>query len=248
MKPNYSYGWIPQPHDDRDFLFSAIQATPPPPTADLRPQMPPVYDQSQLNSCTANAICAIVHYDLLSNQQPFTPSRLFVYYNERAMENSVNQDAGAIIRDGIKAINSLGVCSETEWGYDITKFAVKPPQPCYDHAILHKSLQYERVLQGQSTIESALAQGFPIVFGFYVKSSFESEKVANTGNYKPKSTESIVGRHAVVLVGYNRAKKQYMVRNSYGDSWGQKGHFTMPYEEVHSPSVSSDFWVIKKVS
>jgi C1A family cysteine protease len=57
--------------------------------------------------------------------QPFTPSRLFIYYNERVMEHTVSQDAGAQIRDGIKSVNHIGACPETDWPYVIANFAKK---------------------------------------------------------------------------------------------------------------------------
>jgi C1A family cysteine protease len=115
------YGWVPDLPDARDHMYAAPQrvlATLPS-QVDLRPQCPPVVDQGALGSCTANAI-ANAH---LFNQrkqmaaQSFLPSRLFIYYNERVMEGTVNSDSGAMIRDGIKSIAKQGVCPETQWPY-----------------------------------------------------------------------------------------------------------------------------------
>jgi hypothetical protein len=46
--------------------------------------------------------------------EAFTPSRLFIYYNERVIEGTVAHDAGAQIRDGIKAVAKLGAPPEDE--------------------------------------------------------------------------------------------------------------------------------------
>ena len=95
-----------------------------PPAVDLRTQCPPVYDQGQLGSCTANGIAGAIEFDRKKQDLPdFVPSRLFIYYNERVMEGTVAQDAGAQIRDGIKSVAKLGAPPETDWPYDIEKFA-----------------------------------------------------------------------------------------------------------------------------
>src|ERR1039457_3910241 len=105
------YGWQPDLPDHRDQLYAAPLAAigPVPAKMDLRGQCPPVYDQGQLGSCTANAIAAAIQFDRLKQKIPdFVPSRLFIYYNERAMENTVASDSGAQIRDGIKSVVAQG--------------------------------------------------------------------------------------------------------------------------------------------
>ena len=66
------------------------------PNVDLRSACPPVYDQGQLGSCTANGIAAAIGFDQMKQGvgDVFTPSRLFIYYNERVMEGTVQSDAG----------------------------------------------------------------------------------------------------------------------------------------------------------
>src|SRR5690348_2209286 len=175
------YGWIPDEPDHRDYLYAvppAVLATLPT-SADLRPQCPPVYDQGQLGSCTANAIAAAFQFDELKQQLPneFMPSRLFIYYNERAMEGTTHTDAGARIRDGIKSIAQLGVCTESEWPYVPAQFATKPSSQCYRDALNNRAVQYQRVVQSLMQLKGCIASGFPVVFGFTVYDSFESQQV-----------------------------------------------------------------------
>jgi len=248
-----NYGWKPDLPDHRDFKYAVPRhiSTVLPPSIDLRPNMPPVYDQGQLGSCTANSIGGAHHFEQIKQagiEKAFIPSRLMIYYNERDMEGDIDQDNGAQIRDGIKVVNSQGVCPETEWPYDITKFAVKPLVECYTHAKLHPTVSYHSVVQDISLFEQALASGFPMVFGFSVYSAFESSTVASTGVLKmPGAREKNLGGHAVLCVGYNRTKKQVLVRNSWGSSWGQQGYFWMPYAYITNPNLASDFWVIQSV-
>jgi C1A family cysteine protease len=90
-----------------------------PESVDLRPLCPPVYDQKDLESCTANAIGAAIEYNQMqTGKQSFVPSRLFNYYNERVLEGSIKQDAGAMIRNGTKTVARLGAPFEDVWPYD----------------------------------------------------------------------------------------------------------------------------------
>lgn len=135
------YGWAPDLPDHRDLTYSApaqfLMALPT--MVDLRPQCPPVYDQGQLGSCTANSIGGAIQFEQMKqNIANFTPSRLFIYYNERVIENTVNSDSGAQIRDGMKVVAKQGAPPETDWPYDITQYAVKPPAIAYTDAAKHK--------------------------------------------------------------------------------------------------------------
>ena len=89
------YGWRADSPDMRDYLLAVEPAKSLPRRKSLRTQMPPVYDQGQLGSCTANSIGAILEFNELKQAESdaATPSRLFIYYNERAMEGTVSQDS-----------------------------------------------------------------------------------------------------------------------------------------------------------
>ena len=247
----HRYGWQRDLPDHRDYVFAAPLAAlgPLPAAVDLRPQCPPVYDQGQLGSCTANAIAAAIQFDRLKQKiSDFVPSRLFIYYNERVIEHSVASDSGAQIRDGIKSVGKQGDCPETEWPYVISKFKAKPPVKCYADALQYKAVSYQRVIQSLAQMKGCLAAGYPFVFGFTVYESFESAAVAKTGHASlPKSGESVVGGHAVVGVGYDDTKQWFVVRNSWGEKWGMKGHFTLPYAYLSDANLASDFWTIRVV-
>ena len=245
----HKYGWKKDIPDTRDFKFRLAEPVIAPDKIDLQDKCPPVYNQGNLSSCSANAISAVIEFDQLKQGlKAFIPSRLFIYYNERDMEGDTNEDNGASLRDGIKCINSLGVCEETMWPYDEGSFSTKPLVECYTEAKLHPSVLYHSVNQTQEDIENVLASGYPIIFGFKVYDTFEDSYVAHTGMLPmPENNEQCEGGHAVLLVGYDRATKLFKVRNSWGFDWGHHGYFWMPYDYVLNPDLASDFWVIQLV-
>jgi C1A family cysteine protease len=246
------YGWLPDLPDARDHMYAAPMAmlAALPPKVDLRPECPPPYDQGQLGSCTGNAIAGAVQFEREKQhlKPDFVPSRLFIYYCERVIEGTVDTDSGAQIRDGIKVVAKQGVPPETEWPYDINRFADQPPQQAFTDALKDRAVSYSRLAQSLSQMKGCLASGYPFVFGFTVYESFESQQVAQTGVVPmPASGESVLGGHAVMAVGYDDTSQRFIVRNSWGEGWGMAGYFTMPYAYLTERNLSSDFWTIRLV-
>jgi len=246
------YGWLKDTPDKRDHKYA-----PPlevmrnlPPDADLRPYFPRVYNQGNMNSCTANAIAAAIEFDEKRQKikTPFVPSRLFIYYNERAMEGDVDSDSGAQIRDGIKSVSKLGSCKEPLWPYLEKKLKIKPYAHCYRQAVKYKALEYQRLEHNLIHLKSCLASGFPFVLGIKVYSSFEGARVRKTGHLEmPEAHEKLVGKHAIIAAGYDDERKWFIVRNSWGESWGIKGYFTIPYKYLLDRRLSADFWTIRVI-
>jgi len=251
------YGWRPDIPDHRDHVFSAV--LPPatiPQSVDLRQWFPTAFNQFNLGSCTAQAVAAAIEFYQIRNRiEIFLPSRLFIYYNERVLEGTVNEDAGATLRSGIKCVNRYGVCPEKEWAYDVLKYAVKPPTACYTHALNHQVLAYQRIYAGDLVaMKSCLAQGFPFVFGFAVYESFDQAAVGGIVPM-PSLSEAQLGGHAVVAAGYNDSTvavngvppKHFIIRNSWSPRWGVNGYCYMPFEYVGNSNLADDFWSIRQV-
>jgi C1A family cysteine protease len=244
-----SYGWVPDLPDQRDLRYGAIYRIPKklPARTDLRRLCPPVEDQGELGSCTAHALTGAL--EVLEKKDGLAVahmSRLFVYYNERALEHTVSQDSGAMLRDGIKTLVKQGCCTEPKWPYRIAKFKAKPGAVCYKEAANHQVTSYQRI-DTLDQMRACLAEGYPFVFGFTVYESFETQAVAKSGTVgMPGKRERALGGHAVLAVGYNDKQKRLLVRNSWGTNWGQKGYFTMPYAYVKSRDLADDFWTIRK--
>ena len=254
FKPKYKkYGWTADIPDARDYVFE-VAAAPVllPKSVDLRKDCPPVWNQGELGSCSSHATAAACEIENIQAKKPtIMPARLFIYYNTRVLEGTVSYDSGATIRNAVKAVVTNGYCDEKLVPYKIASFKAKPSTAAYTAAAPHKVLekQYQRVPQTLDVLRSVLAQGNSIIFGFTVYESFESEAVAKTGIMPmPKPTEKALGGHAVVIVGYSDDSKQFIVRNSWGEGWGQKGYFTMPYEFALNSNYCDDFWTISSVN
>lgn len=252
-KHDYGLGWVPDTPSIQDHYYSVpdpVIERGLPKFVDMRDKCPTtIYNQGQLGSCTANAIAAAIEFDRLKQGLPdFMPSRLFIYYNERAMEGTIKSDSGAMIRDGIECVNKLGACAETLWDYDITKFATRPSMDAYDDAKKHLSLSYQRITNDIVTMKGCLASGYPFVFGFSVYESMMSYDVASTGILNmPQKGEKLLGGHAVLAVGYDDSTQRITVRNSWGKEWGNGGYFTMPYEYITNENLADDRWSIRIV-
>jgi C1A family cysteine protease len=254
MAEHGGYGWKPDSADSRDYHFAPAldpATTALPPSVDLRgSNMPDVYDQGQLGSCTGNAWAALMQFERrrLGHTPDFVPARLFIYYEERVIENSVGQDSGAQLRDGAKALANNGAPPETDWPYDISTFTEAPTAQMTADAASHKAVAYGRVTQTAPQCKATLAGGNPFVFGFTVYASFESQAVAQSGIVPmPKSGEQVVGGHAVMACGYDDSAQMFLIRNSWGTGWGQNGYFQMPYAYLLDHHLASDLWRLTMV-
>lgn len=243
MKRKYTLKW--DKPDERDLLFEDHHiykslkveagtqeefAKKLPAKVDLRPEMPPVFDQGHLGSCTANSLCGLREYYDLKHGDATELSRLFLYWHEREMEGHVDEDSGASLRDGMKVLHKIGVCPERYFPYQIEHFADKPSEEAEQAAAKYRIKGYHRVrdLHG---LKVALAHGMPVAFGMLVFESFESPEVAETGMAPlPQDGEQFLGGHAVLAVGYDDEMGCVIVRNSWGEQWGDKGYFYLPYE------------------
>ena len=242
----YSYGWVPDIPDRRDYLYSAIRPVIRlPGKVDLRGGCSVIEQQGNLGSCTAQALAGNIEFLDKEIDGIYTDvSRLFIYYNERSLMDTVDYDSGASMRDGIKTLKNDGSCSESIWPYVVSRFDRKPPVKCYREAKEHRIVSYYRIYI-LSEMLTCLTDGYPFIFGFAVYDGFESKRVARTGVVSmPTKDEKAIGGHAVMAVGFDRKAKRFIVRNSWGAGWGMDGYFTMPFKYLEE--LADDFWTIRK--
>ncbi len=246
-------GWRPDVPDIRDFRYGQRGVIKKqksiPRSYDLRHLCPPVYDQGQLGACTAFAIGSLYQFlQRKQGQEDYRMSELFIYYNERDYEGTVDSDSGAMIRTGMKVVNKLGAAANVEWPYEIKKFRNRPFEDAYGNALNHQSITYESIPRDVTVLKQLIYQGFPFVFGFAVYESFYDSEVANSGLMRmPQQDETMLGGHAVMGVGYDDDKQMFVIRNSWSEEWGDFGYFYMPYAYIMEPRLSMDFWTMRTV-
>lgn len=248
MTSTRRYGWLPDLPDPRDHLAAVPMPTAPlPPSVDLYPILPPVFDQQNLGSCTANAACCVLEAALKQASRPVVDlSRLFLYYVERRDIHRTQEDSGASIRESAKAMAKVGVPPEADWPYNVLRFAQRPPAVCFAEAKNERITSYARMPRSLAAMRAYLATvGLPFLIGISVFDSFESDQVAKSGQVPmPGPGEKLLGGHAVAVIGYDDAAQRFRCRNSWGASWGMAGDFTLPFSYLMRSDLSGDFWTI----
>jgi C1A family cysteine protease len=254
-KFNLNYIFEPKDHRDKKFssIFKATETdTPLPAKVDITTDVPwgTMLDQGDLGSCVVNSVAYCIRFVRAKEKMtPYDPSRLFIYYFGRVVENAtLTEDTGLFIRDGYKSVATYSVCSERNWPYVPTKFAQKPSDYAIQAAKQHKNFQYLSVDQDLQQLKKCLADGYPISFGITVFESFMSSDVAKTGKVPMPDIkkEQEYGGHAITLVGFDDSTKEFKVSNSWGDQWGDKGFFYLPYDYVMNTEWAGDFWTPRK--
>lgn len=264
MENKFNFGWLEDKYDERDYtvkheqvkeFYKAIKVTKLPSRVDLISKDTPIMDQGDLGSCTANGQCGTLQYNEKNfSKKPYViASRLFLYYVTRRYIMGVNGDTGASIRDTIKALGKYGTPPEVEYPYDVKKFDEKPPEKAFTDALPFKAVTYTR-LTSLNQIKQFINNGYPVNFGTNLYDNILNDQGYCNNNPDipyPKPSNQAIGGHAMVIVGYddnyniNDGKGAFMIRNSWGESWGNKGYGWIDYR-YFSTGLASDFWVLLK--
>lgn len=249
-----TFSSLPDSPDPRDHLANfATSAEALPSKVDLRAhQDRRMHNQGEACSCVAGAIATAFHFNLLKLRwerwADFAPSLLFINFNLRFMEAASPETTVASLRDGIKSVKLWGICPESQWPYDASKMDERPPPTCYRAARTFRAAGYRSLQQTLPQLKGCLATGQPFVFGFIVHDSFNSDAVEHRGEVALPEDEAdddpIEGGHTACAIGYSDDRKVFIVCNSWGPGWGDKGCFYMPYEYVLDPKLAYDFWCI----
>ncbi|CAF0943667.1 unnamed protein product [Adineta steineri] len=224
-----------------------------PPKVDLRSDMTPVEDQSQIGSCVANSLAGAYEYlTKKANGRNTDVSRLFIYYNARVKDESSGKvtDSGCTMTSAIEALEEYGTCLESLWPYDISEVNSRPNSQSYHEASHHKITEALKVNINLHEMKSCLAQGFPFAFGLKLYSSFD--QAAKTGVVPMPNTgdngRSSHGSHALLAIGYSDQSNAFIVRNSWGENWGDQGYCYIPYQYMTDSSLCFDVWTVRKLA
>lgn len=234
-----------------------------PASVNLRQYCSPVENQGSLGSCTANAAVGLLeYYERRAFGRHIDASRLFLYKATRNLLHWTG-DTGAFLRSTMGAMVLFGCPPEEYWPYVISEFDKEPTSFCYAFAQNYQAIRYfrldppetaKKILLGR--IKMLLQYGLPSIFGFTVFNSIGQAGSDGEIPY-PAPGEKIRGGHAIVAVGYDDAKRiknpsngnetigAFLIRNSWGASWGDGGYGWLPYEYVLK-GLAVDWWTLMK--
>ena len=219
-----------------------------PKKVDLRPYMTAIEDQGQLGSCTANATVGAVEYLFKTKANvELDASRLFVYYNAREIEGTEDEDSGSAICDAVESLQKIGICSEDHWPYDVNMAFTRPDDTCYEAANEVRISDVKKIKVQLDEFKKVLAEGKPIIFGMALFDSFDRQRKKG---FVPMPSKNETARaehsgHAMLCVGYSDVDEVFIVRNSWGNDWGDNGYCYIPYKYMMNKQFNDgDCWII----
>lgn len=216
-----------------------------PERVDLREFCSPVENQLTTNSCTAQAIVgALEYHQRRANQPKIDLSRLFVYYNARRLSDMEGEDCGSFIHHVMAAVLAYGACEEQMWPFEKSMVLTKPTEAAYANGMMNEAVQYARTPLGVSALQ-ALAAGLPVVFGAYFPTAYYQE-AAQTGSMPADGNRAMRpdGGHAMLIVGYDTPEQTFLVRNSWGEGYADRGYLRIPFNTMASYSDPTHFWTV----
>lgn len=221
-----------------------------PPQIDLRPYMSPVENQSATSSCAANAMAGAYEYLLkrLKNSNEDV-SRLFIYYNARELDGDTSQDKGTYLSSCTKVAKKHGICLEATWPFDPEQILEQPHSEAYTEAKGFPINPVARPVKVDlQTMKNCLASGFPFIFGLQLFSSFEKAGPEGLVPMPDVEQDNHDGGHAMLCVGYSDPDQVFIVRNSWGEDWGDGGYCYIPYDYMTNPEFNADCWALVRRS
>jgi C1A family cysteine protease len=221
---------VPSLPDSRDYKYTQRQSGLKE-SVDLREWASDVEDQLSVGSCVGQAITSAYELTVrkLYPDRFVNLSSLFLYYNSRLFDNSIKDDIGTYIRDGLKAAARYGICSETLWPYVEDKFNQQPSPEAYVDASQRLVTKYETLYTLRDMLE-VLNDNKPIVVGITIYQDFMLMNTTQPVVKLPRANEIPAGNHAVVILGYDLSNQLFLAKNSFGSNWGIQGYFWMPFE------------------
>lgn len=221
---------------------------------DLRPLLTEVENQGKTNSCAANAVAGAYEYLVqrhLPADETYDVSRMFIYYEGRAAGGGAIEDEGSVLSHLIHSLKTKGACSEETWPFDPDRVNEQPSDEAYTEA---SEFVVEDALHVATDLDSwrcALTEGHPIIFGMKLFDSFDAHRKPGLvpAPTAAESSRESHGGHAMLCVGYSDQDKVFIVRNSWGTTWGDSGYCYIPYDYLVNPKYNfGDSWIIRQVA
>lgn len=194
------------------------------------PNEPACYDQGDLGSCVLNATVGAMNILLaVEKNQTAMLSRLFLYWLCREIMGSTTQDSGTYTHLAVERVGNIGVCSEAMWGYSDTNMYLAPSPECYPEASDNKASAWYSIgatgADRLTQLEAAIRSNHPVIYGSPVSSAIQNYQAGDVLTIP--DANDLIGGHSTCFTGvrYINGQRVWRIRNSWGTSYGDNGHF-----------------------
>ncbi len=207
-------------------------------TLDVRTRQSAVKDQGRRGTCVAFAATA-GHEMLRADDEDLGEE--FLHWAAKQRDGFPVATEGTTLAAAASALADLGQPPEHMWPYDEYRdqwdAAYQPPEGTHAEAV-HRRLGDGHALPlSPAALRAALDRGGAVLLGVRLYATWHA--VSSDGQIAlPASGAVALGGHAVLLAGYDdgaaEGEGHIIVRNSWGDDWGDKGYGYLPYAYVEA--------------
>ena len=227
----YGTGYIPSKKDIRDYRLNNVYHAFPLPIS-FEVEHSKIKNQGAVGSCVAHSVSEVLE-SLEDNNKNYSTAWIYGY-----RPTGYWQGSGMMTSDALKTVNKVGSLEyQTLPGnYEMPKAKqiVKKNLSAYkQEAGKDKVVAYAKLRTIQEIKEAIYMTGKPVVICILCSDLKLDE------NYIAYIPDGATGGHAVVCYGWNEIG--LLIQNSWGESWGNKGCFILPYEHPFSEA-----WVLTK--
>ena len=234
-----------------------------PESIDLRSNFTRIKNQGNQGSCLAHALTSIFEYAVkLNTAKSVDLSEAFLYYNARKMDTTgdvdTSTDTGSRVKPAIASLMEYGIATEELCPYNEADFTTQPSDQAYADAKTRRLIKALNVNRSSVDIKKALSEGYPVEASFVLCPTFTD---ASIGGYVSMPTETEItetlslddsqrprhSTHAMVIVGYSDKLNCFVVRNSWGEDWGDNGYCYIPYIYVDDKRLCNNACIITEI-
>lgn len=218
---------------------------------DLRKGFSVIRNQGKLGACTSFSMASIFEY-ILNQGNPkerHCLSPRFLYYNvSEKNDDGTIVDKGSSFYDNIHSLGELGICEENLCPYD-DKFNTSPSVEAKEDALSRLVTKAENVIISHRDLTAALTEGYPVGISLKIYDSFGKSRkgfIFRPTDKELKGTD--FGYHAMVICGYSEKEKVYIVRNSWGEIFGDKGYCYIPFSYIEDKNLCRQACIVTGIS